>query len=64
MRITPLQRTIGAGILVKEGRWSAPLAAERPCSADTDRRSAMSRRMRVVAFAAILATGSSCGCGS
>jgi len=30
MRIMRFQRTIGAGILVKEGLWLAPLAAEGP----------------------------------
>jgi hypothetical protein len=34
IRITPLQRTTGAGILVSEGPWLAPLAAERPCYKD------------------------------
>ena len=28
---TPLERTIGASILVKERRGLAPLAAQRPC---------------------------------
>jgi hypothetical protein len=30
---TPLERTIGAGILVTEGLGMAPLAAQRPCQA-------------------------------
>jgi hypothetical protein len=59
MKLTPNKR-------LEEAVWrdGAALAAQPRCSADTDRRRAMSRRMRVVAFAAILATGSSCGCGS
>jgi len=32
---TRIERTIGAGILVKERRGLAPLAAEAPCWADT-----------------------------
>jgi len=28
---TRIERTIGVGILVKEGQWLAPLAAQRPC---------------------------------
>ena len=34
MRITRMQRTIAAGILVEERRKMAPLAAHPPCSTD------------------------------